>query len=507
MTLHPRHYSSIAMLTLVWLMTMLPHKGQAQYHYNFNETCQKAYHQILCLQLDSARVSLQQETRQHPHNLLPQLLHNYTDVLYLVLTEDKAYFEKIKDRKKTRLRLWDKGPEDSPWHLSGEAQIKLQWAFARVLFNEYVTAATEINSAYHLLEKNQKKYPSFLIDNMGIGILHAMIGVIPDQYQWALKLFGFYGTIEQGMHEVQLQVKANKPQKNLSAEALFYYTFLKMNLQNDTNRLKQIIQLFEQAPFDSLQQTSPVLHFAYCNTLLRYNNDSAIIALQHNPHQAGALHFYYLDLLLGQALVYKNDPKAVAHLKKYVQKYPGHNYKKVALQRLAWYYFMQNDTLGYQGCMLQIDELPSTVLDGDKSAQKESEAAAKGELPNLHLLRSRLLFDGHYYHKALQALSPLATQHTNKATQLEYYYRKGRIEDEMGHKTQALQSYATAISYGQESTRYFAGRAALESGAIYETQGKKGKALEAYEQCLSLPFSEYRQGIRAKAKAGLQRCK
>ncbi len=255
-------FLSIVSISILLSITM-PTKTLAQdLYYEFDSLSQQAYTQILCLQMDSARYTLQQEEIQHPKNLMSILLYNYIDVLQIILTEDKQAFEQWKSRKKERLNKWAEGPENSPWHISGEAQIKLQWAFARVLFNEYFTAAREINSAYH--------------DNMGIGILHAMIGVIPDQYQWALQLFGFYGTIEQGMTEVLQQVNTSTPAQHLSAEALFYYTFLKINLQSDKNRIQTVNHF--------INKCGKKAHLSILLTATHYSNTiTTVLLLPYKP--------------------------------------------------------------------------------------------------------------------------------------------------------------------------------------------------------------------------------
>lgn len=503
-----RHKKQYKWLLALWLhLTLMPQLQAQTYSYAFDSLCQKAYTQILNLQLDSATYSIQQAQNQQAYNLMPQLLYNYKDIVYLILTEDKTAYDSLKPKRKERIEKWSQGNKNSPWQLSGEAQIKLQWAFASVLFGDYFSAARDIRSAYLLLEKNKAKHPDFLVDNMGIGILHSMIGIIPDQYQWAVELFGFSGTIEQGIEEVEQQIMAVPHREQLSAEALFYYTFLKANLLNEKNRVQQILQLFDKDEFKEARLNSPLLHFAYCNLLLRENNDSAITELSQFKEQEHTLHFHYLDFLLGKALVYKNDVKAVPYLQHYIKHYPGKNYKKSAMQSLAWYYFMQGDTALYLQHMNAIARTNGGLMDADKSAEKESKLAAKGILPNVHLLKGRLFFDGHYYQKALAALAPLKVQQEDKELLLEYHYRKGRILQEMGKYSEAIQSYEMAIQSCENSNRYFTGRAALESGNIYQQMGKMSAAKAAYERCLSLPFSEYRRGIRAKAKAGLQSLK
>ena len=254
---------SFVFFLLLWNLSF-----SQEYQYDFNQNCQKAYEKLLFLQLDSSEFYIDKEIKSQPNNLIPVLLSNYQDFLKIVLEEDEKLFEELSDEKKRRLGLWRKGPKESAWYLSGQAQIKLQWAFSRVLFDEYFTAATEINSAYHLLEENKKLYPDFLADNMGIGILHAMIGVVPDQYQWAMEMLGLYGTIDQGLVEIRKQIESNS-NHIFSQEALFYYTFARLNLQTDPTRITELLHYYSTEPYKSFSQSSPLLHFSKAVVLLK----------------------------------------------------------------------------------------------------------------------------------------------------------------------------------------------------------------------------------------------
>ncbi|OYT15803.1 MAG: hypothetical protein B7C24_11010 [Bacteroidetes bacterium 4572_77] len=472
--------------------------------YDFNHNCKKAYAYTINLQLDSALIFIEKEKVANVNNLLPVLLMNYQDFLKVVLLEDEKQFELYKERKKHRLVAWKTGPKNSPWFLAGEAQIKLQWAFARVLFDEYFTAAGEINSAYHLLEDNRKLFPDFIHDNMGIGVLHAMIGVFPEQYQWALELLGFYGTIEQGIQEIKDQLE--QKEDAYAAEALFYYTFVRLNLQNDSARFSDILSYYNKDPYNIMAQNSPLLHFSKSVVLLKINTDTAIQYLKNAPQKPAAWPFYYSDFLLGQALLWKLDNQAPYYLKKYEQEYPGKNYKKTALQRLAWWHFSQQDTLGYLNNMASILNIRAAILDADKAAQKEAESVKeKGYLPNLHLLRSRLQSDGKYFEGALSELEMIDVQGLNKEAELEYYYRKARIYHQTNQLSLAKKNYVITLEIGAQSERYFAAKAALKLGEIYESAHHTTQAQYYFQACLDLDFTEYRKGIRSKAKAGLQR--
>ena len=487
------------------LMMVLPQAKSQSPYYQFNDKCKQAYEKLLFLQLDSAQLLIEIEEQENPNNLIPVLLSNYRDFLQLVLSEDKTLFEEIKERKKDRLNRWEEGPEDSPWFLSGQAQIKLQWAFTRVLFDEYFTAATEINSAYHLMEKNKELFPEFLEDNMGLGILHAMIGVVPEQYQWAMEMLGLFGSIDQGVEEMQKQLmqKGNHP---FSKEALFYFTFVRLNLQTDSSRFQELLDIYENDLYKNYASQSPLLHFSKAAVLLKMDNDLAIEHLKNAPHQDDAIYFYYSDFLLGQALLFKLADESGEYFKKYLLDYSGKNYKKTALQKWAWGAFIKGDTAAYLKAMKDIPNIGSSVFDADKVAQKESDRVEEESwLPNLYLLRSRLQFDGHYYQGALNELSKLKPLQTDQNTQLEYHYRRARILHEMNRLDEAKTEYALALEKGEESERYFAANSALKLGEIAELQAKDNKAIQYYEKVLDLDFSEYRKGIRAKAKAGLQR--
>ena len=488
-----------------FLLVLLFAQADAQTsYYKFNNNCQQAYQKLLFLQFDSAKIFIDKEKQENPNNLIPILLNNYRDFLRLVITEDQALFEEIKDRKSARMDAWEEGPESSPWYLSGQAQIKLQWAFARVLFDEYFTAATEINSAYHILEENKVLFPNFLADNMGIGILHAMIGVVPEKYQWAMEMFGLYGSIDQGMEEMQKQIKQDGDHP-FAKETLFYYTFIRLNLQTDSSRFTELLQYYQSNTYKNCADNSPLLHFSKATILLKMDNDLAIEHLKNAPHKTDAYHFYYTDFLLGQALLFKLDANAGEFYKKYIDGYTGKNYKKAAWQKWGWQAFVNKDTTAYLKAMQEIRNVGTAILDADKVAEKESEMVEENWLPNLYLLRSRLQFDGHYYEGALRELSLLKLNESDEETRLEYHYRKARIYHEMQQIQQAKKEYTLAISRGRESDRYFAAKSALKMGEIFELEQNYKTSANFYSEVLDLDFNEYRKGIRAKAKAGLQR--
>jgi len=476
--------------------------------FDYSDDCKKAYSLIVDLRFDSAKKYIEKVNTDHPENLIPLVLENYIDFLSIVLEEDKELFEKLRYQKKNRVNKWEEGPKDSPYYRMGIAQMNMQWAFVRVLFGEYLTAAFEINQAYHLLEENKEFYPDFLPNAMGLGVLHAMIGLVPDQYQWAINFLGLYGSVDQGLGELEALLDSDNPEfQHFKPEALFLYTFLKLNLQSGEERYGELKLRYQQKEMDLVSRHSPLLNFSRAVLLMKEDNDSVISFLENRPVLGDALTFYYPEFMLGQAKLYRLDADAYQLFDNYLKNYPGNNFKRSAAQKKAWSAFVQGDTLVYKQSMLKILYFPSTQLDGDDAALKEAKKVSDGYLPNLYLLKSRILFDGRYLKEALAVFHNLDLSKFNKKEKIELSYRKARIYHHLDSLDQALTFYQIALKEGEKFNSYFAANSCLKMGEIYEQKGINEKAKFYFEKCLDLDFEEYRRSIRAKAKAGLQHVK
>ncbi len=89
---------------------------------------------------------------------------------------------------------------------------------------------------------------------------------------------------------------------------------------------------------------------------------------------------------------------------------------------------------------------------------------------------------------------------------MEFNYRVARIFDDLGRDTEAVKMYTYAIKLGEYRTEYYAARAALQIGLIYEQQGKKNVAIEYFKKCLKMKDHDYKDSLDQKAKAGIARC-
>jgi tetratricopeptide (TPR) repeat protein len=118
-----------------------------------------------------------------------------------------------------------------------------------------------------------------------------------------------------------------------------------------------------------------------------------------------------------------------------------------------------------------------------------------------------MLSDGGYFQEALALLNgKTINSFSLEEEKLEYVYRLGRIYDDLNKNAEAIQYYNSAINLGLTRREYYAARAALQIGEIYEREQKKKQAIVYFEKCLSLKDHEYKNSLDQKAKAGIERC-
>jgi len=227
--------------------------------------------------------------------------------------------------------------------------------------------------------------------------------------------------------------------------------------------------------------------------------------LDHRPRGPEYIPFYFLDYMSGLARVRKLDPEAGRWFRLYLENYQGKNYLKECYQKLGWVALLQGDTAGYRHFMELCLSEGEAIVDPDKAAEAE---AGWGFIPDITLLKARLLFDGGYYDQALQQLAGHRVEDfSSKHDQVEFTYRAGRIYHYLGDYEKALGYYFATIKNGAGEPWYFAANAALQSGLIYEAQGDYEKARYFYNKCLSMDEVEYKTSLDAQAKAGLNRIK
>ncbi|MBW6490004.1 MAG: hypothetical protein K0B15_02305 [Lentimicrobium sp.] len=475
--------------------------------YNMNKNCEKAYDHILSLRLTMAEEMLQAERISNPDNIIIDYLENYADFLKVIISEDRGLYEKFSSEKQQKLVQFESGDKQSPWHLYAQAQFHLQHSFASLRFEEYKSAAIDINKFYRLLNRNIALFPNFLPNQTAMGLMHVLIGSIPQNYQWITRLLYMQGTVDQGIDYMQRVLSHPDLDKNFSflkAETLFLLTFTTFNLSQVSEEINFIENYLNNAGTQALIAKHPLLIYAKAVFLMHNGkNNEAIETLKLAPVSKEYYPFYYLQYLTGQAKLNRLDEDARIWFLRYINNFRGKSFIKSAYQRLAWISLLEGDMNGYNEYMYRLRHKGNIIIDGDRYAQKEAESKL---IPNPLLLKSRLLFDGGYYAEAEKLLASITViSISNDYEKTEYHYRKARIYHNWGKTDKANKEYQQTILLGEKQKWFFAANAALHLGYIYENEGNLNQARQYFKKCLSMNYDEYRTSISQKARAGLSR--
>ncbi|NNC95190.1 MAG: tetratricopeptide repeat protein [Chitinophagales bacterium] len=473
----------------------------AQYHFSFNDHCKNAYDEILKLKLENGSALVETEKLNDPLNLVPVLLENYIDFFRIFISEDETEFYRLKNNRDKRLTLIKKnGDKNSPYYLFVLAEIHLHWAIAKIRVGEYFSAVLEIRKAYKQLNENQRKFPDFKENLKTLGLLHAVLGSIPDKFKWGLSILGMDGDIRKGMAELKnLIIYSNDNEFVYREETITLYAFLLFHLE------KKGDQAWDLLKANNFPEKDNLMHIYTCAQIGVHSNrvEESIEILNNKPSGAEYLEFPYLEFLAGLARLYKLDERADIYFKNFVNNTKSRNHVKDAYQKLAWYHFINdNDTVLYMHYMDKVRSDGSSTIDADKQALQE---ALDNKIPHKGLLKSRLLFDGGLFGRAIEILDEIDENVLADKEKLELSYRYGRVYHEWGKIDRCVKFYNETIANGSNSPYYFAANAALQLAYIYEKKNELETAKSYFELCLSIKNHEYKNSLDQKAKAGLNR--
>jgi len=475
----------------------------AQKVYEFNSTCQQAYQEITKLKLNSGLALIEKAKQQNPENLIPVLLESYVDFYTLFLNEDPKDYAIRYPKFSERIDLLEQGPKSSPFYLYCLSMTKVYQSAAAIKFGKFWDAGWGFRKAYQLIKDNKKQFPTFSPNDMVYGSLQAVVGTVPKGYKWIASLFGMRGSLTEGMKTMRGFINSNDPwAKVFFNEAAFIYPYLMFYIEN---KKEEALAFTQQRKLDLVNNH---LH-AYMAANLGINNKQAEYAkniiLNRNKSDE-YIKTSVWDFELGFTKLYHLElPEAEKYLESFITNFKGTFYVKDALQKLSWCYYLQGNTAKAEETRKKILLKGATNSDADKQALKD---ARSGKWPNVLLLKARLLSDGGYDNEAVALLQgKTENDFIKEEDKLEFAYRTARIYDDLGKDEDAIKNYLLAIKLGENRKEYFAARAALQIGQIYEKRGQKALAITYYQKCLDMDDHEYKDSLDQRAKSGIARCK
>jgi tetratricopeptide (TPR) repeat protein len=383
-------------------------------------------------------------------------------------------------------------------------ELHFQMAMVQAKRKDNIAAASNTRSALIYLKKNRHSYPNFYGNVKTLALIKEAILALPSAYQSSVRLVGMNINDLPGKEDLAAQLKSGRVPKNDSAymtESYYYLAIMDYYLgsepMNAWLRIEPVTRNYEK---DDLAA------FIRLNFALKCHRNSEALECINNFHPYSGGHgMPILHLLAGKAKVQNLDTGAYSDLEKYIQ-LSGEG-DEVGLLYL-YYLDRIGGKKGANNRLRQIAKIHSNQGEQAKAAKKTAVSYLKNP-PPLTLLKSRLLFDGGYYERALEALGDKKeSQYKGQSAKLEYNYRKGRIYEEMGRFDLALLFYKEVLKKMEGSSQHYASYAALRTAQIYEKQGHLADAESAYTYSMVVcKRREYSKTVELKAKAGLKRVK
>lgn len=448
----------------------------------FTDTQKRAYNLILELKLNDA----QQHLGKSPADCF--LLHLVQTIDFLI-TESPTVYEQLEAQNDVFTDVIENSP-DGPEQKFFLAEIKLRNAFTNLKLGNELSATWQLRQSYKLIQENIEKYPDFIPNYKTMGILHVLIGSVPEQYQWIINLLGMQGDIKQGLLELG---KVSSSQDIFTHEARLLEATIYAYLLNKADKASQAVR---SLPLDENQDL--VAYIAMAIYLKNGNAKNAfdIYKMYKNNDRNPLLHYQAGEMFL-QLGQYRDAENA---LEKFVALFKGQNFIKDAYYKLFLAYWLQNQN---EKALLYLNKARNqgqTLSEADKHANKMLD---RSEKLNRDIMKIRFFTDGGNFHEADSIINVTDTSTLNADDKLEFQYRAARLSHKQGDIAKAIALYKQVIKQ-QQGSYYFAPNSCLQLGYIYKDMGEVNKAESWLQKALKYKGHEYKNSIDNEAKAALK---
>ncbi|MEO1050112.1 MAG: hypothetical protein AAFX87_05790 [Bacteroidota bacterium] len=491
----------VSRMTYLFLLLVLgiSFKVSAQDIWAFDEPTKNAYRDILKLKLKAGRAQLDviPSGRNSPAKLY---LQSFAETIEVLISGDKDLFDDYEANAERHIKEIDAIKTASPYQLYYQAEIKLQWAFVYIKFGKELDAALNLRQCYRLLTKNQERYPEFLPNYKSLGLMHIVIGSVPDKYQWLLDLIGLEGTIDQGMQELS---KLEESSSVFNLEAALLKNLMKAYI---LHRTKEAVESLDQIVTQN--DDNLLALYLYVSALLKDSqSETALELLRKDGIRSDTyIDFAFLDYLKGEIYLQKGEyDVAILYLNKFIESFKGANSIKDAHYKIFLAYWLSDRIEEADVYFQKAKRTGKRNTEADKHAAK---MLASGQRPNKPIMKIRLSTDGGYYEIAKQLIEELNLEDLKEEKdRIEFQYRQARLHHKTGELNKAVSLYTKTIENAGKNPWYFAPNSALQLGYIYLDLENKEAAKKYFKLALTYRNHEYKTSIDNKAKSALSSLK
>ncbi len=454
----------------------------------FSSTEREAYTRALNLQVSDARHLIGKATTPQQ-----QFVLGLTESLDLLLTEDESLFDKFEEMYEDRIATDPKTRDE--YFL--QAELRLQWTFVYLKFGHELDAASAFREAYKLATTCRKKFPQYMAIRKPLGLIEIMVGSVPDKYTWVMELLGMRGSVERGLNDLD---EVRNSHDEFAFEANLLHGLVNgYILQQPSKAIDIVSGLLRDQPDQKL-----LLLTGAALAAKNSESEQARQWLEKMMATPVGISTVYPNYFMGEVYLHKGDySDAIHQYNLFIENFRGKNTLKDAWFKTGLCYLLSGDTDKAREHFAMAREKGAEETEADKSAARTLD---EKKLPNVPLSKARYATDGGYYDIAREILNGITdSELSGRKEQVEFYYRKARLEDKSGHREAAQLFYRQVIDMAGDAHWYFAPNSCLQLGYIAVDQNKMSDAKAWFKKVLSYSKHEYKNSIDSKARSALDR--
>jgi tetratricopeptide (TPR) repeat protein len=392
--------------------------------------------------------------------------------------------------------------EAGPWAnlFRGEAELHRATIYGKQ--EDLRRAALALRRGYLSFRRNARDYPEFYESSWGMGICHAAVGSVPRAYRWLLRLFGFRGTVPEGMQAIALSMERSQFYRDEAA--VFYGVLDEAVNESREGGLRHLRAVYERHP------ESPaalyLLGFSLLSERRAEEAERALLRADRAVARPGVYPIPYVDYYLGVALFRQNRfAEAAGRFERFLDRFPGRAHRAQA----ALHAGLSHEMLGERGAAVRHYRAVTarTDYDSDESARREAELRLAGPMSRRQrdLLLGRNAYDGGRYLEAVRYVQGVLSDRTAAAVErAEAAYRSGRAYQALEEWEEALRHFQFAVAHPGDPLAKWGPWSQFYIGEVYLARGDRAEARQAYLRALAYDQRfEYHKGLEQRTRAAL----
>lgn len=457
----------------------------------------KAYRLAFKLKADSAYLLTATPSVDQEAEAQRQLVRSLTDMVANMVSEGDAPLPGYDDRQEERIDALDGQRKPGPWARHALAECYLHRALVQGRYGHEVKAGISFYKAYTRTKSLAHDQPGFLPARKSMGVYLMILGLMPIERNFFMKLAGIRGDVDAGLADLRRCSDSANAQQ---AEATLLYSLAQMYVRDQPEQGRANLIRYVNNEYDDLLGLT-LLANVYKED---HQNGRALAALNVMQREKGHLPFYFPLLLKGELHLQALElDSAIPPLEQYLTVCSRQRLVKQLHYKLFVAYFLKGDSLAANAHFYAIHTDGEIGTDGDRYAEYFYN---RGLIPDKRLLRCRVLYDGGFYERAqriLDSIPPSSLPTLNELAELSY--RRARLAQRRKDTTTAQRLFLLTISTAGDDPSYYAPMSCLQLGQIALRRRQFDEARTWLERVKTYPRHEYKDGLDERADHALKR--